>query len=197
MLGLSEMSWRHIVLFALVLAWVIFARAHGTPPSVVVAGGVLVMLGEALRIWATGHIRKNKVLTLGGPYRYVRDPMYIGSLLIGTGFTLAGRQFALLLIFWLIYFVYYIPRKRRIECERLLRLFGDAYANYMAAVRSLIPRLTPYRGAEQSKFSWRQSVDNHEPGIILILVTAAAVLCVKSVWLRAEIPLPAWLSPWF
>jgi hypothetical protein len=102
--------------------------------------------------------------------------MYIGSLLIGTGFTLAGHQFALLLIFWLIYFVFHIPRKRRIECERLLRLFGAPYADYMANVRSLIPRLTPYQGAEQSKFSWRQCVDNHEPGIILILLILGGVV---------------------
>ena len=195
MLGLREMSWRHIALFSLAVAWVIFAHPDENPWVDVLAGGALIVLGEALRIWATGHLRKNEVLTLGGPYRYVRDPMYIGSLLIVTGFMLVGDQHALIVIFWLVFFAYYIPRKRHIECSRLLEKFGTAYADYMGAVRSMIPRLKPYQGAEQSRFAWRQCFANNEHGIIMLLVGAAMILCVKyTLFHNHGLPMPPPLS---
>jgi len=197
MLKLHEMSWRHVVLFALGFAWLALAHANGTPTIEVIGGGALVVLGEALRIWATGHIRKNEVLTLGGPYRYVRDPMYIGSFLVTTGFMLAGHQIAIMLLFWLMYFGHYMPRKRSKECARLLQIFGQPYADYMASVRSLIPRLTPYKGGAPSRFSWRLCIENNEDGIALLLVTAAALLCIKSFVLKVTLPLPPCLSPWF
>jgi len=46
----------------------------------------LVVLGEALRTWAAGHLLKDERLTVGGPYAFVRDPLYLGSLLSALGF---------------------------------------------------------------------------------------------------------------
>jgi hypothetical protein len=195
MLGLREMTWRHIALFMLAVVWLILAHPDQNPWPDLVAGGALIIVGEALRIWATGHLRKNKVLTIGGPYRFVRDPMYVGSLLIVTGFMLAGDQHALIVIFWLIYFAYYIPRKRRIECSRLLRKFGADYAHYMAEVGSIIPRLKPYQGAGQSRFAWRQCFVNDEHGIIVLLLGVAMILCVKyTLFHNHGLPMPTWLS---
>ena len=53
-------------------------------------GFPLVLLGEAIRIWASGHIEKTKILATGGPYAHCRHPLYVGSLLIALGAAVAG-----------------------------------------------------------------------------------------------------------
>ena len=56
------------------------------------AGLALALPGEALRLWAAGHIEKGREITRSGPYRFVRHPLYLGSTLLGVGFALAARS---------------------------------------------------------------------------------------------------------
>src|SRR3989304_4033718 len=53
--------------------------------SAFVPGAFITLFGEGLRLWAAGHLRKNKQLTATGPYSYVKNPLYIGTLLITVG----------------------------------------------------------------------------------------------------------------
>ena len=55
-------------------------------------GAVLIIPGLAIRALASGHVRKNEALAMSGPYAYSRNPLYLGSLLIGIGFALAARS---------------------------------------------------------------------------------------------------------
>jgi len=76
---LRRLNPRQIVLYALVAGLLAFAR----PTSGVFAVGVaLIGIGEGLRLWATGHLQKNQELTTSGPFAYVRNPLYLGTLLI-------------------------------------------------------------------------------------------------------------------
>ena len=54
----------------------------------------LVILGEGLRTWAAGNLIKDETLTVGGPYAFVRNPLYLGSLLSGVGFMLIVGELA-------------------------------------------------------------------------------------------------------
>ena len=54
-------------------------------------GSVLIVLGLLLRAWASGNVRKDEALATSGPYAYTRNPLYLGSLLIGIGFAVAAR----------------------------------------------------------------------------------------------------------
>ena len=104
----------------------------------------MIALGEGLRIWATGHLFKNDALTVEGPYAYLRHPLYLGTLLIACGFGVMARgglTLALLGVFLVSYFGYYMPYKNRIESARLEALYGDAFRRYATAVPSLLPRL--------------------------------------------------------
>ncbi|MDQ6993845.1 MAG: isoprenylcysteine carboxylmethyltransferase family protein, partial [Mariprofundus sp.] len=53
-------------------------------------GLVVITLGEALRIWASGYIHKSAEVTSSGPYAMCRHPLYLGHFIIATGFCIAA-----------------------------------------------------------------------------------------------------------
>jgi len=119
-------------------------------PEDFVLGLPPILLGTALRGWAAGHLVKTDVLTTSGPYAHLRHPLYLGSLLIGSGFALlvGGRTSLVVLAFAWSWFAWrYFPRKDRVECARLAVLYGDAFRRYREAVPGLWPRLRPWRAA--------------------------------------------------
>ena len=153
-------------------------------PATLLLGLIPVALGEALRLWATGHLHKNDALTVTGPYAYLRHPLYLGSFLIGLGFIWMARSTAALWIFGAFlcgYFAYYLPYKDRIEGARLEELYGDAFRRYSVAVPRLVPRLYPYVPLEAergSQRSWNRTrfVDNNELGTALAVGFGVAAL---------------------
>jgi protein-S-isoprenylcysteine O-methyltransferase Ste14 len=197
MMKLHEYSWRHAALLPPTAAWFLFCHPYMEPTGVLVTGAVLFVSGEALRVWATGHLRKNEVLTIGGPYRYVRNPMYLGTLLIVTGLCLAGGDHVILAAFLAIFCLNYIPRKERREGQRLLKKFGMGYAQYVVSVGSLVPRLKPYETPGAVRFSFRQALANNEHQTALSLLIAVAGLVVKLVYAHPWVHLPPWLAEHF
>ena len=135
-----------------------------------IPGAVLVLLGEALRIWAAGHLKKNKQLTTTGPYAYVKNPLYLGTFLITLGGSAMARSVFIMLVgvTWLS--LYYIPYKKRQEHRKLSESFGDTWLEYDRSVPAYIPRRTSYagKGADGWSFSLVKENSEHE--------TAAGVL---------------------
>lgn len=154
-------------------------------PYLLVPGGVLLFFGCVIRIWGTGHLRKNKILASGGPYAYVRHPLYVGTLLIMAGFALmAGSDIVLFVLFpaaLLVFLVYYAPKKERIESGRLERRFGEEFTKYRKAVHGFIPRLTPYPG-RQGRFHFEGVLLNREYLITLSVACGVAVILTRY-WL--------------
>src|SRR3981081_2724384 len=74
-------------LFAVLYLWL----ARPTWRSMA-AGAIVILSGLLIRALASGYVRKNEALATSGPYRYTRNPLYVGSLLIGIGFALAARS---------------------------------------------------------------------------------------------------------
>jgi protein-S-isoprenylcysteine O-methyltransferase Ste14 len=60
--------------------------------SSIAAGLGIAIVGEAVRVWASGHIDKGVEITRSGPYRFVRHPLYLGSTLMGFGFMVAAAS---------------------------------------------------------------------------------------------------------
>jgi len=129
------------------LAWlaapVYLLLAKPTPTTIAVGAG-LAFAGAALRAWAAGTIVKNAVLTTTGPYAYTRNPLYLGSFLIGLGLAVAGARISILIAFLIAYGLVY-GRAMQLEAARLERDFGEAYRIYARHVPAFIPRLRPYR----------------------------------------------------
>src|SRR4029077_8671711 len=114
-----------------------FARPTGWTLMV---GGAVALPGLALRAWASGHLSKNEALAVTGPYAYTRNPLYLGSFLMGLGFTIAAGQAWLVIIFIVMIVGIYLP-VMRVESATLATLFGKKFERYAKEVPLLFPRL--------------------------------------------------------
>lgn len=146
--------------------------------TMLLVGAVFVLLGMLIRLWASGHVKKDKVLTTTGPYGYVRHPLYVGNHLITFGFCIASGLWWSFAAWAVIGLVFY-PGTIAHEDEVLHRLFGKPWEQWRAVTRALIPRLTPYQPGKQGEWSLQQSWHNGEPSIILILVLCFVYLALS------------------
>jgi len=149
-----------------------------------VAGGAALMAaGEAIRLWASGHLRKNVELITSGPYRFTRNPLYLGRLLIFSGLCLMARlpwglHWAVLAAGGAIFFGVYLRRKERVEPERLSRLHGDAYDRYRRSVPALFPTWRPYPEGVSPGWSSERMARNREHWMLLVV----AALTLFMLW---------------
>jgi len=144
---------RPLINLAVPVILLLIARVQVSLYSV---GFVFVLVGMAVRIWSAGTIVKQEELATGGPYAYVRNPLYLGSLLMAVGYGYWWLPPVLVVLFLIIYW----PTIRREEAYLASR-YGAAYAEYCGKVPRLIPRLTP-ASSELSQFTWRQFMNNSE-----------------------------------
>lgn len=171
------MKTRHLKtlgLIAGIVAAVILARPTGFS---LVGGAFFVCIGEAVRMWAAGHLRRKQELTTSGPYAYLRDPLYLGRFFLIIGFCIMGWGYCLVLlpIALGVFFYSYLPRKYRKEMAWLEDLFGDEYRAYAAQVRSLIPRLTRYPKASRRAWSFDLFWNENREQYFFLIVAAIAV----------------------
>jgi protein-S-isoprenylcysteine O-methyltransferase Ste14 len=175
----SKFRVRSAWLFAVPFFW--FARPY---PLVLAVGGVLALVGLAIRGWAAGTIHKNQELTTTGPYAFTRNPLYVGSSLIGCGVAIAGGQWVWLAVFVVLFGAVYRRTIQR-ETSNLTKLFPERYARYAAAVPVFLPRLRPYRDAGQGApasggFGWPQYFHNREWEAAFGVSAAFALLIAKA-----------------
>lgn len=171
---------RLLGVYLFIAALVLLARPTR---GLLLAGAALAGIGEAIRIWAAGHLQKSIRLATSGPYAYTQNPLYLGRLLILTGLGLAARSewglnYLALAAGYLVFFLYYIPRKLRVEGARLERIHGAAYAAYRRSVPILIPSARPFRG-DASRWSFRQVIRNQEPLVLAGVIGLFAFLAWK------------------
>ena len=120
-----------------------FALARPTPRSLLL-GLPLAVLGEAVRIWASGHIEKTKRLATGGPYAHSRNPLYVGSLLLALGVAVAcASPWVVLAV--AVYFLAFYPSVMREEAAFLAGKFPEEHAAWAAAVPALLAAAHPGR----------------------------------------------------
>ena len=125
-------------------------------------GAALTCAGEWLRLWAAGHLRKNKQLTTTGPYAYVKNPLYIGTLLITVGYSAMAMNVWIMVAGFVWFFIYYAPYKKRQENEKLIGNFGEAWVEFDKAVPDYLPRFTAYPGRGSNRWSWTVVKENSE-----------------------------------
>jgi protein-S-isoprenylcysteine O-methyltransferase Ste14 len=135
------------LLFALVA--LIFAKPNLY--SLLAAFG-LAIIGLALRTWACGNLKKEKELATSGPYRYMRNPLYLGNLILGMAIVIAARSW-LVLAFFLAYFLIFYPVLVKIERERMAELFPERYREYSAKVPLFFPSLRARIVSEKGRFN--------------------------------------------
>jgi len=125
-------------------------------------GTLSVTLGALIRSWAESYLHSSIVhdaalhgeqLVADGPFRHVRNPLYLGNLLlaIGLGF-LASRSGFLFISIGMLVFVYRLILR---EETTLLQSQGESYRRYFDAVPRLIPSLLPRVPASGARPDWR------------------------------------------
>jgi len=149
-------------------------------------GFLLAVAGEAIRVWASGFIRKNAALATGGPYRHTRNPLYVGNLITGLGVVVAAGSW------WLaaVYLGYYaLCYGATICCEStvLSGLFPREYEAYRSAVPAFFPRLRPapiVDGHSAPRFDpgliWRNR--EYRSALATLLVFAILLLKILFPW---------------
>jgi protein-S-isoprenylcysteine O-methyltransferase Ste14 len=140
------------------------ALAHPTISSLT-AGFFIAAIGEALRVWASGHIDKGREVTRTGPYRFVRHPLYFGSTIMGVGFMVAAMN-VLVAAIVTIYLAVTLWAAMRTEETTLDARFSGEYSDYRAG------RAAPVARA----FSWQRVGANKEYRAIVGFVIGMALL---------------------
>jgi protein-S-isoprenylcysteine O-methyltransferase Ste14 len=116
---------------------------HAPQPAAEAWSLALVLPGLWLRAYASGYVKKNRELTVTGPYAHTRNPLYLGSILIAAGFAVALFSWPVALVLALGFAVIYIP-VIALE-ERFLRATFPRFDEYCRRVPRIIPRPTPAR----------------------------------------------------
>lgn len=179
-----KLTWKILVVYLAAIALVGFADPDPrkylewwfAPAMILLASGL------AIRIWAAGHLVKNRVLTVTGPYAHVKNPLYVGTYLCLAGFCLLAQgapeittwylrhaNWILLAGSTLIFFLYYVPYKKKREGDRLLKNFGETWEHYDRNVPAYLPRIGRYDRAAAIRWSGAKVLENSE------LWTTAAV----------------------
>lgn len=156
------------------------------PPGPLAFGiaALLGLAGAILRFWSAGIIAKNEQLATGGPYAYVRNPLYLGSLLIAVAFLLLNGNPWFAVPAAVATVVIYL-RTVQAEEEFLAERFGAAFATY----RAVVPAILPWKGRCQvpgadTSYSLDQSLRNREYNGFLGTLGMLVVFYVYMHWMN-------------
>jgi protein-S-isoprenylcysteine O-methyltransferase Ste14 len=135
------------------------------------AGFAVAIAGEALRMWAAGHLEKGREVTSSGPYRFTRHPLYVGSSLIAAGVVVASNSIVVALL-TAAYMGATITAAVRSEEAELERAFGSSYSDYRES------RALP----TERRFSATRALRNREHRAVLGVLGGFALLALKIVF---------------
>jgi protein-S-isoprenylcysteine O-methyltransferase Ste14 len=148
-----------------------------TPTLQSLAAGVPIsIVGLLLRAWAAGYLAKNQKLASGGPYAFVRNPLYAGTLLVAAGLVIATRRVELAILFGAVFLFVYLPVIQNEE-QHLRKLF-PGYAEYAGRVPALIPYRPPITG--EGRFRPELYFRNQEYQALLGYMAGLALLVWKA-----------------
>jgi hypothetical protein len=160
------------------LAIVVLALAHPNPQSILY-GALVGAFGLFIRALAAGHLHKQQVLTVTGPYAYTRNPLYLGSAILALGVGIATHSYPSSIILLAYFALFYTIVMHREENE--LRFHhGEAFEAYAQAVPLFFPRLTPANlpNSQEGAFSLPQYKKNREYRAAIGFLLVLAVLLI-------------------
>ena len=168
---LAEALARRRVALGFVFGVLVLVLAQPTGRSLL-AGMSIAAGGEAIRIWAAGHLRKSREVTVSGPYRWCPHPLYVGSSVMGVGLAIASASVPVASLI-AIYLVATLTAAITNEEAFLRRTFADQYDRYR---RGVTEERRERRAASRRRFSLEQAMANREHravaglGIVILLL---------------------------
>jgi hypothetical protein len=177
-LGWARIARRIRVPLSFLLAALYCWLAQPNWLSLAIAAAVIAV-GLAIRASASGHIRKDRELTTTGPYAYTRNPLYLGSLLMGIGFAIASRSLWIVLALAMLLAGIYWPLMHAEEVY--LRTHFPGYDDYARSVPRLFPRFRMHLGAGGG-FSTALYLKHREYQALIGAVAVMLFLIAKILW---------------
>jgi protein-S-isoprenylcysteine O-methyltransferase Ste14 len=170
--------WRVRVTLIFVILAVVLAK-----PKLwsILAGVGLTIIGLLIRTWASGHLEKEKKLTTSGPYRYTRNPLYFGNLLIGLGVAIGSQSWWILGCVFVVFGIFYTAIIQA-EKQKMGELFPVEYAEYKKLVPLFFPSYFSTLPRQNVRFSRTLYKNNREfraiigSAIFWLLLTAKLLL---------------------
>ena len=145
-------------------------------PMSLAAGLPVSLLGLAIRAWAAGHLEKDTALAESGPYGWVRNPLYLGTLVVAAGLAIASRRWELGVLFAAVFLLIYLPVVE-LEEQHLGMIFAS-YGAYARRVPKLAPRWPSRRSPKQ--FRWDLYRRNREYQALFGFLVGVALLVWKA-----------------
>lgn len=133
-------------------------------------GLVVALVGEALRVWAAGHLEKGREVTTSGPYRWMRHPLYAGSSVLALGIVIAANSLPLAVLVVLYMGSTLLAAASREEAA-LDEKFEGAYERYRQSATPPAPR----------RFSVARAMRNREYRAVLGVAAGLAFLALRIV----------------
>jgi hypothetical protein len=145
-------------------------------------GLIGIVPGLVIRALASGHVHKNEKLATSGPYAYTRNPLYLGSLLIGIGLAVAARSWWIGAAVAVMFFAIYLPVIR--DEEAYLRERFPEFEEYARRVPRMLPRISAEGGERTEGFSWELFLKHQEWNAVVGAAAIWAGLVAKMVVFR-------------
>jgi len=164
----------------------LYSTSQGWDTALDCLGVLMILKGTFLRMVARGHKKAHSQaghgLVTTGIYQYTRNPMYLGSFTIGSGFAiLAWPWWA----FPLFAGLFYTRFKKTVGTEEahLLELFGKEYEEYCCKVPRIFPHVSKLLKINAAKtFAWEEAWSTKEKRGLLTFTGAALVLeCLQQI----------------
>lgn len=145
-----------------------------------------IVPGLLIRALASGHVRKNESLATSGPYAYTRNPLYLGSLLMGIGFAIAAQSWLIGSALIVMFVFIYLPVIQ--DEEAFLRAKFPEFEEYARTVPRMLPR--PSRESNKpddaaGEFSWDLYRKHREYNALLGALAVILGLVAKTLLFRS------------
>ena len=140
---------------------------------------VIIFIGALIRFWATGYIHKDREVTMAGPYKLLRHPLYLGNFLEGLGLTLFVNVWQLSLLYLPLFFLVYY-KKMKLEEQFLISTFGYSYINYKQKTPLFLPKLSNLTLNDNNVFNFKTVLLNREHINIIGLGLILAIIIIYN-----------------
>ena len=179
----SKITWNrvaHRIRVPMGFAFAIFYFWRAKPTwRFLILGTLIAFLGIVVRAAASGQVKKNRELTMTGPYAYVRNPLYLGSIIIAIGFAIAARDVWVAIAILMMFVLIYVPVIR--SEETFLRTQFPTYDEYAQRVPRLLPHTLLFRQIMDG-FSRELYWQHREYNALLGAAAMLAALVAKILW---------------
>lgn len=154
-------------------------RAEPTQMSYLI-GTMIIILGESIRFISSGTLKKFEGVTRNGMYAYTRNPLYIGSFLLGSGACVIGMD-PFFSAFFVVFYIILYGRVILREEKYLVGRYGEDYVLYLKEVPRLFPRKIdlPYI---LSSTSPARAIKNKEGKTLLGITAILLIMLAKLIF---------------